>query len=274
MGKKQLTEPTPGARVLLECLYNEGVEYLFGYPGGANIPIYDALYSFPAIKHILVRHEQGAAHAADGYSRATGKVGTCMATSGPGATNLVTGLATAFADSIPVVAITGQVRRNLIGSDAFQEADITGIARPITKQAYLIKDIRDTTPRGASRTRGENAVVQSQVGQCEARLRSARSFLLTSVSEIWESAQTSDELTLDQLVTIRMASTWAIQSAREVVAALYTAAGALAIFDSQPFGRFYTDILAMGNHVANHFQGAGRNWGAVMMGIESQDTLL
>jgi len=138
---KKTNEPMVGARVVLECLKREGVDVIFGYPGGANIPIYDALYSFPAIKHILVRHEQGGAHAADGYSRATGKVGVCMGTSGPGATNLVTGIATAFADSIAMVAITGQVRSNLIGSDAFQEADITGICRPITKHAILIKHV-------------------------------------------------------------------------------------------------------------------------------------
>ena len=125
-----------------------------------------------------------------------------------------------------------------------------GIARSFMES--FIKDIRDTTPRGASRTRGENAVVQSQVGQCEARLRSARSFLLTSVSEVWESAQTTDELTLDQLVTIRMASTWAIQSAREVVAALYTAAGALAIFDSQPFERRFRDIHTVTQQIQGH----------------------
>jgi acetolactate synthase I/II/III large subunit len=143
VSKKNVVEKMVGARVLLECLKNEGVQYIFGYPGGANIPIYDALYSFPDIKHILVRHEQGGAHAADGYARATGKVGVCMGTSGPGATNLVTGIATAFSDSIAMVAITGQVRSNLIGSDAFQEADITGICRPITKQAYLVKDVNE-----------------------------------------------------------------------------------------------------------------------------------
>ena len=143
MSKKTTVEAMVGARVLLECLRNEGVEYIFGYPGGANIPIYDALYNFPQIKHILVRHEQGGAHMADGYARATGKVGVCIGTSGPGATNLVTGIATAFMDSIPMVAITGQVRRSLIGSDAFQEADITGICRPVTKHTYLIKDVND-----------------------------------------------------------------------------------------------------------------------------------
>ncbi|MFH0938913.1 MAG: biosynthetic-type acetolactate synthase large subunit [Planctomycetota bacterium] len=139
---KKMVENMVGARVLLECLKNEGVELIFGYPGGATIPIYDAIYSFPDIKHILVRHEQGAAHAADGYSRATGKVGVCLATSGPGATNLVTGLATAMSDSIAMVAITGQVKRDLIGNDAFQEADVTGICRPVTKHCYLLKDLR------------------------------------------------------------------------------------------------------------------------------------
>jgi acetolactate synthase I/II/III large subunit len=141
VAKKTTGQPMVGARVVLECLKREGVDVIFGYPGGANIPIYDALYSFPGIQHVLVRHEQAGAHAADGYSRVTGKVGVCMGTSGPGATNLVTGIATAFADSIPMVAITGQVRAGLIGSDAFQEADITGICRPITKHAYLIKHV-------------------------------------------------------------------------------------------------------------------------------------
>ncbi|MCM8794992.1 MAG: biosynthetic-type acetolactate synthase large subunit [Candidatus Omnitrophica bacterium] len=129
-----------GAQILVECLKREGVEYVFGYPGGANLPIYDALYDSD-LKHILVRHEQGAAHMADGYARATGKVGVCMATSGPGATNLVTGIATAFMDSIPIVCITGQVRTYLIGNDAFQEADVCGITRPITKHNYLVKDV-------------------------------------------------------------------------------------------------------------------------------------
>ncbi len=131
-----------GAQLIVKCLKKEGVEVIFGYPGGAVIPLYDALYESD-IRHILVRHEQGAAHAADGYARATGKTGVCMATSGPGGTNLVTGIANAQMDSIPIVAITGQVRTNLIGTDAFQEADITGITAPITKQNYLVKDIRD-----------------------------------------------------------------------------------------------------------------------------------
>ncbi|HEY3298277.1 MAG TPA: biosynthetic-type acetolactate synthase large subunit [Armatimonadota bacterium] len=128
-----------GAQALLESLKNEGVEVIFGFPGGQVIPIYDALYDCKGLKHVLVRHEQGAAHAADGYARATGKVGVCLATSGPGATNLVTGIATAYMDSIPMVAITGQVKTTALGKDAFQEADITGITMPITKHNFLVK---------------------------------------------------------------------------------------------------------------------------------------
>jgi acetolactate synthase I/II/III large subunit len=131
-----------GAQILIECLKREKVEVIFGYPGGQVLPIFDQLYDAP-IKFILVRHEQAAAHAADGYARATGKTGVCLATSGPGATNLVTGIATAYMDSIPMVAITGQVKSSLIGNDAFQEADITGITRPITKHNYLVEDVRD-----------------------------------------------------------------------------------------------------------------------------------
>ncbi len=126
----------------MESLKREGVEVIFGYPGGQVLPIFDQLYDF-GLKFILTRHEQGAAHAADGYSRATGKVGVCLATSGPGATNLVTGIATAYMDSIPMVAITGQVGTHLIGNDAFQEADVTGITRPITKHNFLVKDVKD-----------------------------------------------------------------------------------------------------------------------------------
>jgi len=131
-----------GAKALIECLHNEGVDTIFGYPGGVLLPLYDELYDAD-IRHILVRHEQGAAHAADGYARATGKVGVCLATSGPGATNLVTGIANAYMDSVPIVAITGQVPTPMIGNDAFQEADITGITLPITKHNYLIKDLED-----------------------------------------------------------------------------------------------------------------------------------
>jgi acetolactate synthase-1/2/3 large subunit len=131
-----------GAQILIECLKREGVEVMFGYPGGVVLPIFDRLYDSD-IRFILVRHEQGAAHAADGYARATGKVGVCIATSGPGATNLTTGIANAYMDSIPIVAFTGQVKTFLIGNDAFQEADITGVTRPITKHNYLVKDTLD-----------------------------------------------------------------------------------------------------------------------------------
>jgi acetolactate synthase-1/2/3 large subunit len=131
-----------GAQILIECLKREGVEVMFGYPGGSVLPIFDALYEAP-FKFILTRHEQGAAHAADGYARATGKVGVCLATSGPGATNLTTGIANAYMDSIPIVAITGQVKTFLIGNDAFQEADVTGVTRSITKHNFLVKDTKD-----------------------------------------------------------------------------------------------------------------------------------
>ena len=131
-----------GAKALIECLKAEGVEIIFGYPGGVLLPLYDELYDSD-IRHILVRHEQAAAHAADGYARATGKVGVCLATSGPGATNIVTGVATAYMDSVPMVALTGQVPTAMIGNDAFQEADITGITLPITKHNYLLSDVED-----------------------------------------------------------------------------------------------------------------------------------
>jgi acetolactate synthase-1/2/3 large subunit len=130
-----------GAQILLECLQREGVDLIFGFPGGAVIDIYDELPKHP-IRHILVRHEQGAVHAADGYARASGKVGVCLVTSGPGATNTVTGIATAYMDSVPVVIFTGQVPTHLIGNDAFQEADIVGITRPCTKHNYLVKDVQ------------------------------------------------------------------------------------------------------------------------------------
>lgn len=132
-----------GSRMVVECLKREGIKVMFGITGGAILPVYDALYDEAELNCILVRHEQAAAHAADGYAKATGKVGVCIATSGPGATNLVTGIATAFMDSIPIVAITGQVATHLIGNDAFQEADVTGITRPITKHNYLVKSIHD-----------------------------------------------------------------------------------------------------------------------------------
>jgi acetolactate synthase I/II/III large subunit len=130
-----------GAQMVCESLIKEGVDIFFGFPGGSVLPLYDAIATYPQLHHVLVRHEQGAAHAADGYARATGKVGVCLATSGPGATNLVTGIANAHLDSVPMVAITGQVGRHFIGKDAFQEIDITGITQPITKHNYLVTEL-------------------------------------------------------------------------------------------------------------------------------------
>ncbi|MGI2335383.1 MAG: biosynthetic-type acetolactate synthase large subunit [Dehalogenimonas sp.] len=132
-----------GSQILCESLLKEDVEVIFGYPGGQVLPLYHTLTDYPALRHILVRHEQGAVHAADAYARVTGKVGVCLATSGPGATNLVTGLANAYIDSIPMVAITGQVPLPMIGRDAFQEADITGITLPVTKHNFLVMDVND-----------------------------------------------------------------------------------------------------------------------------------
>ena len=131
-----------GAQILLRMLKEEGVDTIFGYPGGVVLDIYDELAKTD-LKHILVRHEQGAVHAADAYARATGDVGVCLVTSGPGATNTVTGIATAYMDSIPIVVFTGQVPTKLIGNDAFQEVDIVGITRPCTKHNYLVKDVKD-----------------------------------------------------------------------------------------------------------------------------------
>jgi acetolactate synthase-1/2/3 large subunit len=142
MGGKQYMELT-GAEIVWECLIREGVDLVFGYPGGAILPTYDALSKYPQIHHVLPRHEQGASHMADGYARATGKVGVAMATSGPGATNLVTGLATAMLDSSPIVCLTGQVPTPAIGYNAFQEADITGITLPITKHNYLVTSVEE-----------------------------------------------------------------------------------------------------------------------------------
>ncbi len=132
-----------GAQIIIECLKAEGVDYVFGYPGGAVLHIYDAFYAQDVVQHILVRHEQGATHAADGYARSTGKPGVVLVTSGPGATNAVTGIATAYMDSIPMIVITGQVPKHLIGNDAFQEVDSVGITRPIVKHNFLIKDVKD-----------------------------------------------------------------------------------------------------------------------------------
>jgi acetolactate synthase-1/2/3 large subunit len=143
--RQRLLQPDEitGSEILLRTLLLEGVECVFGYPGGAVLYIYDAMHGNPDFKHLLTRHEQGAIHAADGYARSSGKVGVCIATSGPGATNLVTGIATAFMDSVPLVCITGNVPTSLIGTDAFQEADIIGITMPITKHSYLVRDVKD-----------------------------------------------------------------------------------------------------------------------------------
>ena len=138
-----------GAQMVLQALADQGVEHIFGYPGGAVLPIYDELYQQDRIKHILVRHEQGAVHAAEGYARSTGKVGVVLVTSGPGATNAVTGLTDALMDSIPLVCITGQVPTHLIGNDAFQECDTVGITRPCTKHNYLVKDVNESVARPA-----------------------------------------------------------------------------------------------------------------------------
>ncbi|MGI6490385.1 MAG: biosynthetic-type acetolactate synthase large subunit [Sphaerochaeta sp.] len=136
-----------GAQIIIECLVEQGVDTVFGYPGGAVLPLYDALYqNRDRIRHILTSHEQGAAHAADGYARSTGKVGVCVSTSGPGATNLVTGIATAYMDSVPLVALTGNVIVPLLGKDSFQEVDITGITMPITKHNFIVKDVKDLAP--------------------------------------------------------------------------------------------------------------------------------
>ncbi len=146
MADKNQHPQLTGAEIIWATLAGEGVDQVFGYPGGAILPAYDALRKFPSIHHVLVRHEQGASHMADGYARASGKVGVCMATSGPGATNLVTGIATAMLDSIPIVCITGQVSSKVLGSDAFQEVDITGITLPITKHNWLVTRAEDIAP--------------------------------------------------------------------------------------------------------------------------------
>ena len=132
-----------GAEILFKCLEEQKVSHIFGYPGGAVLPIYDELKNHSSVKHILVRHEQGATHAADGYSRATGKPGVALVTSGPGATNAITGLATAYMDSIPLIVISGQVQSHLIGTDSFQETDMIGISRPIVKHSFIVQDTQD-----------------------------------------------------------------------------------------------------------------------------------
>src|SRR5271167_214646 len=136
-------EEVTGAGIVIKALLDQGVDVIFGYPGGAVLPLYDELFKQNALRHVLVRHEQAAVHSAEGYARSTGKVGVVLVTSGPGATNAVTGLTDALMDSIPVVCLTGQVPTHLIGNDAFQEADTTGITRPCTKHNYLVKNVAD-----------------------------------------------------------------------------------------------------------------------------------
>src|SRR6187455_2477643 len=138
-----MSQDMTGAEMVIQALLDQGVEYIFGYPGGAVLPIYDAMFQQDKLKHILVRHEQGAVHAAEGYARTTGKVGCVLVTSGPGATNAVTPLQDALSDSIPLVCLTGQVPTSLIGTDAFQECDTVGITRPCTKHNWLVKDVND-----------------------------------------------------------------------------------------------------------------------------------
>src|SRR6202048_4331204 len=138
-----MTNEMSGAEIVIQALVDQGVRDIFGYPGGAVLPIYDALFKQNRLRHILVRHEQGAVHAAEGYARSTGRVGVVLVTSGPGATNAVTGLTDALMDSVPIVCLTGQVPTHLIGNDAFQEADTTGITRPCTKHNYLVRDVGD-----------------------------------------------------------------------------------------------------------------------------------
>src|SRR3954466_9269161 len=141
-----MTELASGAQIICRTLQEEGVDLLFGYPGGAIMPFYHALPEFPELRHVLVRHEQAGAHAADGYARASGRVGVCVATSGPGATNLVTGLATAQMDSVPLVAITGQVGRPAMGKDSFQETNVMGMTLPFTKHSFLVEDPDELYP--------------------------------------------------------------------------------------------------------------------------------
>src|SRR5271163_4513747 len=136
-------EPISGADIVIKALVDQGVDVVFGYPGGAVLPIYDSLFKQNSLRHVLVRQEGGAVHAAEGYARSTGKVGVVLVTSGPGATNAVTGLTDALMDSVPVICLTGQVPTHLIGNDAFQEADTTGITRPCTKHNYLVRDVND-----------------------------------------------------------------------------------------------------------------------------------
>ena len=163
-----------GADVVCEAILRQGVDVLFGYPGGVILPLYDVFGDYPELRHILVRHEQGAAHAADGFARATGRVGVCLGTSGPGATNLVTGIATAQLDSIPLVAITGNVPAALLGKDAFQEIDITGITLPMTKHNYLVRDANELPRVLAEAFTSPGPVARARSTSTSRRTRSSR----------------------------------------------------------------------------------------------------
>ena len=156
-------EPMSGADIVIKSLVDQGVDVVFGYPGGAVLPIYDSLFKQNSLRHVLVRQEGGAVHAAEGYARSTGRVGVVLVTSGPGATNAVTGLTDALMDSVPVVCLTGQVPTHLIGNDAFQEADTTGITRPCTKHNYLVRDIGELAPGDFVRTMKSVADLAQQV---------------------------------------------------------------------------------------------------------------
>jgi acetolactate synthase-1/2/3 large subunit len=171
-----------GAELVIKALEQEGVEYIFGYPGGAIMPVYDALVD-SSLKHVLVRHEQGAVLAADGYARTTGRVGVCMATSGPGATNLVTGIANAFLDSVPIVAITGQVPTGLMGTDAFQEVDIFGMTMPIVKHSFLVRRVEDIP---ATIARAFRIAAEGRPGPVLVDLPKDITNAATSVAPVWK----------------------------------------------------------------------------------------
>ena len=159
-----------GAQIVIECLKEQGVDTVFGYPGGAILNVYDELYKHQEIRHILTSHEQGASHAADGYARSTGKVGVCFATSGPGATNLVTGIATAYMDSVPIVAITCNVNVPLLGKDSFQEIDIAGITTPITKHNFIVRMSQSLRTRSAEHSGSHRRGVRGRCSSISRRI--------------------------------------------------------------------------------------------------------
>src|SRR5579862_7308486 len=183
-------EQMNGAEMVIRALGDQGVDVVFGYPGGAVLPIYDALFMQNRLRHILVRHEQGAVHAAEGYARSTGKVGVVLVTSGPGATNAVTGLTDALMDSVPIVCLTGQVPTHLIGNDAFQEADTTGITRPCTKHNYLVKHVDDLARKRLSSSANPIARKPSPMPRASPKpsnsscMRKSRSFMAAAASSI------------------------------------------------------------------------------------------